>query len=157
MGFTHNPPFEIELTAPLTVTSRLLLKQALQKAGLDLIYHHIPVLEKLSILNPCSPENEPLLPVSQTAYYEKAASSPKELFSACTGISIDSYRTIRQIEKAKEMLLYEDFDLDHIAQQLYFQSTAHLAQQCLEVTGLAPEFFLELKRRKQILIIEANN
>lgn len=60
------------------------------------------------------------------------------LFSAVEGITVEHYIIQQRIEKAKELLLYDELTLSQIANQLGYSSVAHLSAQFKKVTGLTP-------------------
>jgi AraC family transcriptional regulator len=57
------------------------------------------------------------------------------IFSQQEGITIEKYLIKLKIEKAKELLKYEDMNSEEIAYQLNYSSLAHLSKQFKEVTG----------------------
>ncbi len=74
------------------------------------------------------------------------------LFSSVTGITIEHYIILQKIEKAKELLTYNELTVSEIAYQLGYSSVAHLSGQFRKVTGLTPTHFKEIgaDRRKTI-------
>jgi AraC-like DNA-binding protein len=71
------------------------------------------------------------------------------LFSAVEGITIEHYIISQKIEKAKEMLIYDELSLSQIAFQLGYSSTAHLSTQFKKLTGLTPSRFKEMGRNNR--------
>lgn len=74
------------------------------------------------------------------------------LFSQTEGITIEKYTILQRIEKAKELLVYDELTLSEIAWQLQYSSVQHLSSQFKKVTGLTPGGFKKLNqpRRKPI-------
>lgn len=72
------------------------------------------------------------------------------LFSAVEGTTIEKYLINQKIEKAKELLVYNELSLSEIAFQLGYSSVAHLSSQFKKVTGLTPTHFKTLGHRKTI-------
>lgn len=72
------------------------------------------------------------------------------LFSEATGTTIEQFVITQKIEKAKELLLYEEFTLTEIAFKLNYSSVAHLSAQFKKVTGLTPTFFKNLKHKRKV-------
>ncbi|MCC5931292.1 MAG: helix-turn-helix transcriptional regulator [Cyclobacteriaceae bacterium] len=74
------------------------------------------------------------------------------LFSQTEGITIEKYTILQRIEKAKELLVYDEFTLSEIAWQLQYSSVQHLSSQFKKVTGMTPGAFKKLNqpRRKPI-------
>lgn len=63
------------------------------------------------------------------------------LFSAVEGITIEKYIINQKIEKAKELIIYNEMNFSEIAYQLGYSSVAHLSAQFKKVTGLTPSHF----------------
>src|SRR5215207_5880142 len=60
------------------------------------------------------------------------------LFSSVEGITLEQYIIRQKIEKAKELLLYDEFNLSEIASKLGYSSVAHLSSQFKKITGFTP-------------------
>jgi YesN/AraC family two-component response regulator len=60
------------------------------------------------------------------------------LFSSIEGITIEKYVILQRIERAKELLAYNELSLNEIADQLCYSSVQHLSQQFKKITGLTP-------------------
>ncbi|MCC9136920.1 helix-turn-helix domain-containing protein [Pontibacter silvestris] len=71
------------------------------------------------------------------------------LFSSFEGITIEKYLILQRIEKAKELLVYNELSLKEIAYKLGYSSVAHLSNQFKKVTGLTPSHFKEIKDDKR--------
>lgn len=67
------------------------------------------------------------------------------LFSQVEGITIEKYIINQKIEKVKELLVYDEFNVSEIAFKLGYSSVAHLSAQFKKVTGLTPGHFKKLK------------
>lgn len=72
------------------------------------------------------------------------------LFTEVTGTTIEQYIIAHKIERAKELILYNELTLTQIAYQLDYSSAGHLSNQFKKVTGLTPSYFRKLKRKKLI-------
>ena len=72
------------------------------------------------------------------------------LFSEVKGITIEHYIIAHKIERAKELLVYDQLTLTEIAEKLHYSSVAHLSNQFKKVTGLTPSFFKHMKHKKFI-------
>jgi AraC-like DNA-binding protein len=71
------------------------------------------------------------------------------LFSATEGITIEKYIILQRVERAKELLVYDELTLSEIAWQLGYSSVQHLSHQFKKVTGLTPSHFKEIKEDKR--------
>ncbi len=70
------------------------------------------------------------------------------LFSEVKGTTIEHYIISHKIERAKEMLIYDELTLTEISYKLHYSSVAHLSNQFKKVTGLTPSFFKKLKHKR---------
>jgi AraC-like DNA-binding protein len=70
------------------------------------------------------------------------------VFSATTGTTIAHFIIMHKIERAKELLIYDELTLSEIAYRLHYSSVAHLSNQFKKVSGLTPTFFMHLKKRR---------
>jgi AraC-like DNA-binding protein len=70
------------------------------------------------------------------------------LFSEATGTTIEHYIIIHKIERAKELIVYNELTLSEIAWKLNYSSVAHLSSQFKKITGLTPTFFKQLKAKR---------
>ena len=64
-----------------------------------------------------------------------------KLFSETEGITIEQYVILQKIEKVKELLAYNEMNLNEISFQLGYSSVAHLSAQFKKVTGFTPTQF----------------
>lgn len=74
------------------------------------------------------------------------------LFSSIEGVTIEKYVILQRIEKAKELLIYDEMNLNEIADTLGYSSVQHLSLQFKKITGLTPTHFKKMKdnRRKPL-------
>lgn len=71
------------------------------------------------------------------------------LFSEVEGTTIEKYFIAQRIERAKELLVYNEMSLSEIAFQLGYSSVAYLSNQFKKITGLTPSHFKSLKQHKR--------
>ncbi|MFT5641063.1 MAG: AraC-like DNA-binding protein, partial [Cyclobacteriaceae bacterium] len=71
------------------------------------------------------------------------------IFSEVKGITIQHFIIIHKIEKVKELLLYDEFNLTEISYKLHYSSVAHLSNQFKKVTGLTPSYYKQLKQKRE--------
>ncbi len=74
------------------------------------------------------------------------------LFSGVEGVTIEQFIILQKIEKAKELVVYDELTLTAIADRLGYSSVAHLSNQFKKVTGMPPGKFREIgaDRRKPL-------
>ncbi len=63
------------------------------------------------------------------------------LFSLVEGTTIEKFHIAQRIERAKELLVYDELTLQEIAWKLGYSTAAHLSNQFKKVTGLTPTHF----------------
>lgn len=81
--------------------------------------------------------------ISSKLHYDYSYLS--SLFTESENISIEKYYIAQKIERAKELIMYDEFSLSEIAFKLYYRSVSHLSKQFKKVTGFTPTHFKKLK------------
>jgi len=76
------------------------------------------------------------------------------LFSSVVGTTIEKHLISLKIERAKELLVYDEKTLSEIAWELGYSSVAHLSGQFKKVTGFTPSYFKKLGEQKRNSIDE---
>ncbi len=71
------------------------------------------------------------------------------LFSEVEGTTIEKYFISQRIEKAKELLVYDELTVTEIAFQLGYSSAAYLSNQFKKITGFTPGYYKHLKENKR--------
>ena len=71
------------------------------------------------------------------------------LFSTVEGVTIEQYYINQNIEKTRELLVYDELTLTEIADRLGYSSVAHLSRQFKKVTGMTPSQFKQLRDGRQ--------
>jgi AraC-like DNA-binding protein len=71
------------------------------------------------------------------------------LFSSIEGVTIEKYVILQRIERAKELLIYDELSLNEISYKLGYSSVQHLSQQFKNITGFTPSHFKQLKENKR--------
>ena len=71
------------------------------------------------------------------------------LFSETEGITIEQYFILQRIERAKELLVYNEYTLSEIADKLGYSSVQYLSTQFKKVTGLTPTHFKSIKDNRR--------
>jgi AraC family transcriptional regulator len=104
-------------------------------ALIDLIHNHPEMLEKISLSK--------FLAEKFHSSYQHISS----LFSSKEGITIEKYFINQKIEKAKELLIYNELNLSEISYKLGYSSVQHLSNQFKKVTGFTPSDFKKLKNK----------
>jgi AraC-like DNA-binding protein len=71
------------------------------------------------------------------------------LFSEAEGTTIEKYFIAQRIERAKELIAYDELTLAEIADQLGYSSAAYLSNQFKKITGFTPSYFKSIKEDKR--------
>lgn len=69
-------------------------------------------------------------------------------FSQVHGMDLVQFATIQQVERIKEMLLYEDRKLKEIAEIFQFKNKGQLKRTFERITGLTPKFYKEIRKKR---------
>jgi AraC-like DNA-binding protein len=74
-----------------------------------------------------------------------------KIFSDVKGMSVLQFIIIQKIERAKEMMLYEDMPLPEIAEILHYKNQDYLIAQFKKITGLTPFYYKRLKKERMVI------
>lgn len=72
-----------------------------------------------------------------------------KLFTSVESTTIEKFVIMQKIERAKELLIYEELNLSEIAFRLGYSSVQHLSSQFKKITGLTPSHFKTIKARRR--------
>jgi AraC-like DNA-binding protein len=149
---------EVELFRPIEEIEKQILAKNLNALGFELLDDKISkTIERIKnlIIDLVHYQNEKLKMNLSTYLAEDLMqdySTLSNLFSETEGSTIEHYFIAQKIEKAKELLMYNELTLSEIAIQLNYSDVSHLSKQFKKVTGFTPTHFKKLKevKRKQI-------
>ncbi|WP_126650470.1 helix-turn-helix domain-containing protein [Chryseobacterium aureum] len=79
----------------------------------------------------------------------KDYSALSKTFSQNENITLEQFFILQKIEKVKELLLYNEFNLTEIAGKLGYKSVQHLSSQFRNTTGFTPTEFKKLKEHNR--------
>jgi AraC-like DNA-binding protein len=71
------------------------------------------------------------------------------LFSEVKGITIQHFIIKHKIERAKELILYNELNLTEIAYKLNYSSVAHLSNQFKKVTGHTASYYKKIGQKRK--------
>lgn len=139
---------EVEITnATLTATQSDNLTKALNQLGFEILgdrKKQIAEKVKTLIIALIHIKDEPLK-VNLSAYLSAALdmeyTAISALFSDVEDNTIEKYYISQKIEKAKELLTYNEKSLSEIAFLLNYSSVAHLSAQFKKITGQTPSAY----------------
>jgi AraC-like DNA-binding protein len=147
---------EVNVINKITPKKREQLRAALLKSGLELMEDQKAILvEKIKnvIVEMVHYEDELPHKEKKSVYISEKLNHDytylANLFSEATGVTIEHYILLHKIERAKELIIYDELTLSEIAYKLNYSSVAHLSNQFKKITGLTPTFFKSLKHKKR--------
>lgn len=149
---------EIELKEEITPEQQQEFKDALLRSGLELMEDKKSILiEKIKniVVEMIHYSEEP--PVLNFSSYLSSKlgydyNYLSNLFSEVKGTTIEHFIISHKIERAKELLIYNELTLTEIAEKLHYSNVAHLSNQFKKVTGLTPTFFKKMKNKRLIAL-----
>lgn len=77
-------------------------------------------------------------------------SQMSKLFSEIEGNTIEHYIIKQRIERAKELLIYNELTLSQISYELNYSSPQHLSRQFKQLTGFTPTAFKKIGKRNKL-------
>lgn len=149
---------EVETNNDLTEKEILKLDEVLQKIGFQLLEDsskkQIEAIKKHIILkiNDLDISEDFILSKFISEKLAKDYSILSKNFSVNENVTLEQYFILQKIEKAKELLLYNEFSLTEISHHLGYKSVQHLSTQFKNITGFTPTSFKKLKSNNRISI-----
>lgn len=147
-----------EIKDALTDKQKVILKNNLFVAGLPLIEDKkIAIIEgvKNAVIEMVHHADE--FPIVNYSEYIKSRLNMdyvylSNIFSEIEGRTIQQFIITHKIEKVKELLMYDEYNLTEISYKLNYSSVAHLSNQFKKITGLSPSCFKKMNMsRTEIL------
>lgn len=145
----------VKLELPISSKQKVLLKEELHKAGLELMFDKKAMLiEKIiNIIIEMVHYSDDLPKVNFSTFLSEKMHldyhKMSEIFSKTKGMTIEHFIILHKIEKIKELIIYDDLNLTEISYKMHYSSVAHLSRQFKQITGLTPSFFKSLTKRKR--------
>jgi AraC family transcriptional regulator len=143
---------EVELEHALNAAQRKSLEPALATAGFELVddrRSRTIALIKAAVVDLVHYRGEAgkrgLLSDHLRDRLHTDPSELNALFVQVEGLTIEQYFIRQRIERAKELLVYDELSLGQIADRLGYSSTAHLSAQFKQVTGMTATAFKTLR------------
>jgi YesN/AraC family two-component response regulator len=149
---------EVEIMEPLPNGKKHLLIDSLHKEGLELMDDKRSMLiEKIKnvIVEMVHYEDEfPKMNFSE--YLNKKMGYNytylANIFSEVKGTTIEHFIITHKIERAKELLVYNELSLKEISNKLNYNSVSHLSTQFKKITGLTPTHFKKLSHKRRNML-----
>ena len=154
---------EVDIMEDISSELREQLKMGLLKSGLELMDDKRAVLiERVkNVITEMIHHSDELPKVNYSDYISAKLNYDytylSNLFSEVKGITIQQFIIVHKIERAKELMLYDELNLTEISYKLHYSSVAHLSNQFKKVTGLSPTHFKQLKDKTRSPLEEIGN
>ena len=138
---------EVIIDSKLSISKRDELSKHLQNQGFELLedvkaktINQIKsiIIEQIHQQNEMSKVN---LSTVLTEALNQEYTQLSKLFSSVEGVTIEKFVVKQKIERAKELLFYNEMTLSQIANELTYSSVAHLSNQFKKETGMTPSAF----------------
>ena len=149
---------EADILENISPAQQELFKTALLKSGLELMDDKKSILiQKIKnvIVELVHYSDEPLV-LKFSEYLSQKLNHDytylANLFSEVQGTTIEKFLISHKIERVKELLVYDEFNLTEIAYQMHYSSVSHLSTQFKKVTGLTPSYFKKLKDKRRSML-----
>lgn len=160
LGFIINSIIlgEVEISTQPTKEQQSKIKSVLEKNGFELIEdRRIKIIEKIkSIVIKTIYDDENRL-FEKKNFSEIIESETgleyhylSTLFSSTESITIEQFIILQKIERAKELLKYNELTLSEIAYKLGYSSVQHLSNQFKKITGLSASEFKSITKNMRI-------
>lgn len=149
---------EVEIMEELSEKQRKQVKIALRSLGFELMDDkRVILIEKIkNVITEMIHYSDETIKLNYSDHISKKLNYDytylSNLFSEVKSITIQQFIIIHKIERAKELLLYNELNLTEISYNLNYSSVAHLSNQFKKVTGLSPSHFKQLKSHRRIPI-----
>jgi len=146
---------EVELKVEPSQKQLAQFKSAIEAEGFELIETRsartVSQLKK-SVLEWVRDEksNRIKLSVYLADHLHKDYAALSKLFSEVEGTTIEQYCILQKIERAKELLVYDELSLTEISERLGYSSLAHLSNQFKKITGLTLKHFKQVGAKKRV-------
>ncbi|MBK8846627.1 MAG: helix-turn-helix transcriptional regulator [Bacteroidetes bacterium] len=146
---------EVILQKPIDAVQKNELIKALHLSGLEIMDDkNTMLIEKIKNIIVEMVHYTDELPDAKFSLFlseklHKDYNSLSELFSKTKGITIEHFIILHKIERAKELIMYDELNFSEIAYKLNYSSGAHLSNQFKKITGLTPSFFKSIQKKKR--------
>ncbi len=144
---------EVETESYISDVDLAPVEKHLQETGFERIRDSVrQLIEKIKTLiiteiSGLDIDDNFLLSEFLSAAFHKEYSSLSKTFSQNEAVTLEQFFILQKIEKAKELLLYNEFTLTEIAGKLGYKSVQYLSSQFRSSTGFTPTEFKKLKTR----------
>ncbi|MEH6308360.1 AraC family transcriptional regulator [Olivibacter sp. CPCC 100613] len=147
---------EVELEKQLSKEQFQILEDRLTAVGFELLdnkRHKLIEKVKTVLIERIHNVNEINMKVNFSSFLQEQLAIDynylSTLFSQTEGLTIEQFIILQRIERAKELLVYNELTLSEIAYKLGYSSVQHLSTQFKKTTGLTPSHFKQIKEQRR--------
>ena len=146
---------EVEIMENITLQQRESLQASLLDVGLQLMDDKRAVLiEKIkTVIIEMVHHSEEMVRVNFSHFLSEKLNHDytylANLFSEVQGTTIVQFIISHKVERIKELIMYDEFNISEIAWKMNYSSVSHLSNQFKKATGLSPSHFKQLKDKKR--------
>lgn len=146
---------EVNLKNELSSTQRLQLQNELLRLGFALIddKKSMTIERTKNLLIDLIQNRNNNIHVNYSQFLSKELgldySYLSNLFSSIENITIEKYIILQKIERVKELMMYDEYSLNQIADLLNYSSVQALSGQFKKITGFSPAYYKKLKENKR--------
>lgn len=150
---------EAEINGDLTEAKKQKLNSTIKKVGLEIVENKGGILIE-KIKNYCQnyvvAEKSIKVNISEflSQKLERDYNYLSNTFSEIELCTIVHYINLLKMEKAKEMILFDDYNFSEIAEKLNFNSLSAFSTQFKKITGYNPTHFKKLQNKRRLTIQE---
>ncbi len=162
LALAHGPVHlgQVELEQALDPKQRAAFTERLEQLGFALVDDkRVQVIERVKHLvmelvhgNAMEDVRKEKLSVLLAREVGMEYSGLSKLFSSVEGVTIERYYNLHRLERAKELLVYDELNVGQIADLLGYSSVHHLSNQFSQFVGHSPSHFKKIgaERRKSL-------
>lgn len=150
---------EAEIKENLTDEKKEQLNAIIKKVGMEIVENKAGILIE-QIKKYCQEyiNNEDHIKINISDYLAKKTGKDynyiSNFFSDLEACTIVHYINLIKIERAKELILFEDLNFTEIATKLHYNDLSGFSTQFKKITGYNPTHFKKLKEKRRLAIQE---
>lgn len=153
---------EVEIKADLTAAKKQKLEAIISKVGLEIVENKgVVLIEKIKTYCQDYVVSEKHIKVNISEFLSQKLDRDynylSNIFSEVELCTIVHYINRLKIEKAKEMILFDDYNFSEIAARLNFNNLSSFSMQFKKITGFNPTHFKNLQHKRRLTIQELSN
>lgn len=150
---------EVTIKEELKPAQKEKLSKVLRKVGLEIVEDKAGIIIQKIKANMYEYLNSPKIQKENFSdYLSKQLNLDytylSNTFSELEATTISHYMSRIKMERAKEMILFEDLTMSEIAEKLYYSNSSHFSTQFKKITGVPPSHFKNLKEKRRYTMQE---